>query len=62
MSKRPEFVKDEHLTFLDELRESGQCNMFGSGSYLANEFPELDKKLVSKVVGYWMDSFGKEDR
>jgi len=62
MSTRPEFVKDEHLEFLDDLRESAVTNMFGSGAYLKEEFPDLEKRLVNKVVGYWMESFGKENR
>ena len=32
--ERPKFVKDEHLEFLDELRESGVTNMFGASPYL----------------------------
>jgi hypothetical protein len=27
---RPEFLTDEHFQFLDELRESGEINMFGA--------------------------------
>ena len=32
--KRPEGLADEHLEFLDELRESGITNMFGVTPYL----------------------------
>lgn len=37
----PPFVTEEHLIFLDELRDSGDTNMYGDGSYLESKFPEL---------------------
>lgn len=63
--KRPAFVTDEHLTFLDELRESGETNMFGAGPYLDEEFPELREGKRSHrssdkaraILSYWMDTF-----
>jgi len=60
-SKRPDIVEDEHLEFLDDLRESGVTNMFGAGEYVTDEFG-LDRRDASAVVQYWMKSFGKEDR
>lgn len=68
--ERPDFCKDEHLEFLDALRESGATNMFGARPYLMEEFPSLyepghaamrDGK-AAQVLRYWMDSFGKADR
>ena len=38
---RPEFCTDEHLEFLDRLRESGTTNMFGGAAHLEVEFPDL---------------------
>jgi hypothetical protein len=58
---RPEFVKDEHLEFLDDLRESGVTNMFGATVYLVDELG-LDKKVARQVLGYWIKSFGRADR
>ena len=60
--ERPEIVTDEHLNYLDALRESGATNMFGASAYLRSEFPELSKSESTKVLSYWMESFGKEDR
>ena len=37
MSK-PENINDEHLEFLDDLRDSGVTNMFGAGVYIQEEF------------------------
>lgn len=54
---RPEFVTDEHLRFLDELRESGEINMFGAAPYLADVF-DLSQQEARKVLTYWMKTFG----
>jgi hypothetical protein len=58
---RPDFVDDDHLKFLDELRESGIVNMFGATSFIVEAF-NIDRKLAEKILTYWMESFGKEDR
>lgn len=58
---RPDNVTDEHLEFLDELRDSGVTNMFGAASYISDEF-EIDKKEAGEILQYWMNTFGEEDR
>ena len=58
--ERPEIVEDEHLEFLDELRESGVTNMFGADAYVINEF-FVDKKTAGTIVQYWMDSFSERN-
>jgi hypothetical protein len=59
---RPEFVTDEHLEFLDELRESGEINMFGAAPYLSDIF-DLSSQDARKVLTYWMQTFGaRKDR
>jgi hypothetical protein len=59
---RPKYVTDEHLDYLDSLRESGVTNMFGARPYLMREFPELLKDEAGHVVTYWMKTFGDKDR
>lgn len=60
MIERPSIVQDEHLTFLDELRESGATNMYGAGPYLERAFrPELAGPQTHEVLVYWMESFGE---
>lgn len=61
MTTRPEGVTDDHLYYLDELRESGVTNMFGSGAYVARDFG-IKKAEAQEIVMYWMESFGKDDR
>jgi hypothetical protein len=60
--KRPEFITDEHLIFLDELRESGETNMFGARPYVMEEFEDLTEEQASAIVLYWMKTFGKPNR
>ncbi|MCD6434940.1 MAG: hypothetical protein J7L15_00910 [Clostridiales bacterium] len=57
--KKPEVVEQEHLDFLDDLRESGVTNMFGATPYLIEEF-ELDKKDARTILSYWMKTFTQD--
>ena len=59
--ERPEFITDEHLEYLDVLRESGATNMHGAGSYIRNAF-EVDRQQSNEILTYWMQSFGNPDR
>lgn len=58
---RPEYVKEDHLNYLDNLRESGITNMFGAAEYLAPTF-ELEKSEARKILSYWMETFGDLNR
>jgi len=55
---RPEGLTDEHLEYLDELRELGITNMFGARPYLADAF-DLDSDTAGKYLHYWMATFGE---
>ena len=59
MIERPSIVQDVHLTYLDDLRESGVTNMYGAGQYLFATFSELERGEEATVLGYWMESFGE---
>jgi len=61
VSKRPRFVTDEHLVYLDDLRESGDIHMMGAGAYIMDEFA-LSRQEARHILTYWMRSFGEEDR
>ena len=58
---RPNYVTDEHLEYLDNLRESGQTNMFGATPYIQQEFGE-EKHFAQQILSYWMETFGDDDR
>ncbi len=51
---RPICCADEHLDFLDNLRASGETNMFGARPYLMSAFPDLSKNEALEVCMYWM--------
>jgi len=54
--ERPDFVEEEHLIFLDELRGSGEVNMYGAKPYLVDEFC-LENREAGNLLTYWMGSF-----
>jgi hypothetical protein len=58
---RPEFVTDEHLRFLDALRESGEINMFGAAPHIADLF-EIPMQQARKILTYWMRTFTTRKR
>lgn len=58
-SNQPEFVTEEHLEFLDELRDSGVTNMYGATPYILDEFPELFQDEAISVLSYWMNTFSE---
>lgn len=62
LPQRPEYVEDDMLVFLDDLRESGETNMFGARPYVLAAFPELTEKEAARVVTYWMQTFGDDER
>jgi len=44
--------------YLDELRDSGDTNMFGAGPYVADEFG-LSKAEARIVLRAWMETYGQ---
>ena len=59
MVEKPDSVRDEHLGYLDGLRESGVTNMFGAGAYLLKTFNYLSKDEAGEILVYWMRSYGE---
>ena len=51
-------MEEEYFTYLDELRESGETNMYGAGAYLQAEYG-LDKTTARKVLAKWMETFSE---
>lgn len=60
--KRPVFVTDEHLEYLDDLRESGVVNMFGAWELLEKEYPYLSHRQAIEVNSYWARTFSQKTR
>jgi hypothetical protein len=55
--ERPATCTEDHLEYLDELRESGLTNMFGARPYLHDAYPELSKQESGDILVYWMKTF-----
>ncbi len=49
-------LTDEYRDFLNELRDSGETNMFGAAPYLVEHF-DLEPRDAKKVLMAWMASF-----
>lgn len=49
----------EAFAYLDDLRESGETNMYGASPYLMRNLG-LDKKDASKLLSGWMQTFDGE--
>ena len=57
---RPKYLRDEHLDYLDELRESGAVNMYGARGHLWREFcGEITDTQAKHILHYWMHTFGE---
>ena len=56
---RPAFVTEEHLEYLDSLREAGQVHMFGARPYVSKEFPDLTEEQSGEVLYYWCSTYAE---
>ena len=54
--KQPSCCAEEHLEYLDRLRESGRTNMFGAGEYVQGRFG-VSRAEAKEIVLHWMASF-----
>ena len=59
--EKPEIVTEEHLIYLDDLRESGVTNMFGAGQYLEDDFG-LSRDEAREILTYWMKTFSERHK
>ena len=50
--------KEKVFTYLDNLRESGITNMFGSAPYVAEEF-DVNIREARELVSEWMRTFSE---
>ena len=51
-------TKQKMFEYLDDLRESGETNMFGARPYLEDEF-ELNKSDAGVILSEWMTTFSE---
>ncbi len=53
-----EHQRNEFFCYLDDLRLSGETNMFGAAPYLVREFG-IDKRTAREILSDWMQSFSQ---
>ena len=46
----------EYFKYLEELRESGETNMFGAAPYLEKEFG-IDNRTARNILAEWMENY-----
>ena len=49
-------MKSDVFEYLEDLRESGETNMFGATSYIVETF-EISKSMAKKFLLDWMESY-----
>ena len=60
-STKDTFWRDEVYLYLEQLKESGETNMFEAGVYLEKHF-ELPKIEARKYLADWMKQYNKGER
>lgn len=58
-TKTPAALSEAHLEYLDDLRESGEVNMFGARPYLMREFPYLSGDEALAICVHWARTFSQ---
>ena len=56
---RPDFVTEEMLIFLDELRDSGKTNMYGAGPYIWRKYPHFSSRQSTMLLVYLMNTYSE---
>ena len=56
-------TKNKYWLYLEELRRSGETNMYGAVPYLTAAFEEegLTRKQATQILVDWMKNYKKED-
>ena len=52
-------MKSDVFEYLEDLRESGETNMFGATSYIVETF-KISKSMAKKFLLDWMESYRDE--
>jgi hypothetical protein len=53
-------TKNKYWIYLEQLRRSGETNMYGASPYLQREFG-LSKKQAISILVEWMNNYRRED-
>lgn len=53
-------LTDKHKWFLEDLRRSGETNMYGATPYLQEEFA-VERKEAGGILLEWMRTYNRDD-
>ena len=53
-------TNNKHWIYLEKLRRSGATNMWGAGSYLAQEF-NIPLPIANGILADWMKNYSQDD-
>lgn len=54
---RPEYLKDEHLLYLDSLMRGGFITSFKASQLLIHKFPKLTMEEANTIISYWIYTY-----
>lgn len=60
MKRKSTEKEQEVFNYLNELRESGDTNMYGARPYIMSEFPELSGNEAKEILMLWMHNFNHD--
>ena len=54
MMQRPQFIRDEHLQFVDMLEEEIALNIFEVVPRILERYPSMNPHQAQEVMQFWM--------
>ena len=52
-------TEEKVMNYLNELRTSGETNMFGALPYIMKQFPHLSNEGASRIFSLWRINFNE---
>lgn len=58
MIEFPKDIESKHMIFLEDLRQSGQTNMFGAVPFIQLKF-KIDETKSRDILLFWLDNYNE---
>lgn len=58
-TEKPHSLTNDHIDYLNMIRETGTTNPFETAMHLCSAFADLNKHEAPSIVSYWVDTFVK---
>lgn len=56
-TEKPHSLTDDHIDYLNMIRETGTTDTFETAMHLCSAFADLNKNEAPNIVSYWTDTF-----